>query len=60
MKMERQENSGVERQAPHHDASEEAEREEKSMHEDMDSACDACSCEPEPRWQAISDEEDDD
>jgi GMP synthase-like glutamine amidotransferase len=31
----------------------------KSMHEGVETWCDTCSCEPEPRWQAVAEELDD-
>jgi len=30
----------------------------RNMHEDTQPWDDACSCEPEPRWQSLEDEED--
>lgn len=30
----------------------------RSMHEDVPTWCDCCSCEAEPRWQAVEDEMD--
>ena len=30
----------------------------KRMHEDVQTWADTCSCEPEPRWQAVEDERD--
>jgi hypothetical protein len=28
----------------------------KTMHDNLESWTDTCSCEPEPRWQALADE----
>lgn len=27
-----------------------------NMHENVDETCDTCSCEPEPRWQELGEE----
>lgn len=35
-------------------------REPRSMHEDVPTWCDCCSCEAEPRWQAVEDEMEED
>jgi len=26
------------------------------LHQDVETWCDTCTCEPEPRWQAVADE----